>query len=60
MIEWGKTARAGVRATFGAERQLRERCLGVVLNKVNLRKIKSYENAGSESFHSNYSDYFKN
>ncbi len=60
VVEWGRTSRKLVRMTLQAEHQLREKCLGVVFNKVNLKKLKLYEAYGSKSYYSGeYSNYYR-
>lgn len=59
VVEWGKTPRALVRSTLEVETEVMERCLGVVLNKVDQTKMKLYE--GSEYrnyYYSKYSKYY--
>ena len=59
VVEWGKTPRALVRSTLEVESEVMERCLGVVLNKVDQTKMKLYE--GSEYrnyYYSKYSKYY--
>jgi succinoglycan biosynthesis transport protein ExoP len=59
VVEWGTTARAAVRATLANERLINEKILGVILNKVDMKKLKSYESPGSGSYyHSEYSKYY--
>jgi succinoglycan biosynthesis transport protein ExoP len=61
VTEWGKTARALVRTTLESERQVRDKCLGVLLNKVHMRELKLYENYGfKDYYHSNYGNYYSN
>lgn len=60
VVEWGRTSRKLVRMTLEAERQIRDKCLGVVFNKVNLKKLKLYEAYGSKSYYSGqYSNYYR-
>lgn len=61
VAEWGKTARALVRTTLESERQVRDKCLGVVLNKVHMRELKLYENYGfKDHYQSSYGNYYSN
>jgi succinoglycan biosynthesis transport protein ExoP len=57
IVEWRRTARKMVRNIFSNEGQIYQKCMGVVLNKVNISDIKLYENYGSRYFH--YKDYAK-
>ena len=59
VLEWGRTTRRLVRTTLAADRQLRDKCIGVVFNKVNLRKLKLYEAYGSKAYYSGeYAGYY--
>ncbi len=61
VAEWGKTARALVRSTLEAEHQVRDKCLGVLLNKVHMRELKLYENYGfKDYYHGKYGNYYSN
>jgi len=61
VTEWGKTARALVRTTIEAERQVRDKCLGVLLNKVHMKELKLYENYGyKDYYHGHYGNYYSN
>jgi succinoglycan biosynthesis transport protein ExoP len=61
VLEWGRTTRRLVRATLDTDRQIRDKCLGVVFNKVNLRKLKLYEAHGSKAYYSGeYAGYYHN
>lgn len=59
VIEWGKTSRSLVRSTLTIEAEVAEKCLGVILNKVDQEKMKLY--SGSEYrnyYYSKYSKYY--
>jgi succinoglycan biosynthesis transport protein ExoP len=59
VVEWGKTPRALVRSTLEVETEVREKCLGIILNKVDQDQMKLY--AGSEYrnyYYSKYSKYY--
>jgi succinoglycan biosynthesis transport protein ExoP len=59
VLEWGRTTRRLVRATLEADRQIRNKCLGVVFNKVDLRQLKMYEAHGSKAYYSReYAGYY--
>jgi succinoglycan biosynthesis transport protein ExoP len=59
VLEWGRTTRRLVRATLEADRQIRDKCAGVVFNKVDLRKLKLYEAHGSKAYYSGeYAGYY--
>lgn len=57
VIEWGKTSRVLVRSTLETEPEVLEKCLGVVLNKVDVSKIGEFE--GNEYRNYAYSKYSK-
>lgn len=60
VTEWGKTARRVVRQTISNEPQVRDKCLGVILNKVDHEKMKLYRTYGSsEYYYSRYSEYYQ-
>lgn len=61
VVEWGKTPRSLVRSTLEVETEVHEKCLGIVLNKVDQEKMRLYE--GSEYrnyYYSKYSKYYTN
>lgn len=59
VTEWGKTARRAVRNTIENEVQIRKKCLGVILNKVDTEKLKLYRAYGSsEYYHARYTRYY--
>jgi Mrp family chromosome partitioning ATPase/capsular polysaccharide biosynthesis protein len=51
VVEWGKTNKGAVRKFLNTERGIKERLLGVVLNKVKLRKLKLYEQGDDPQYH---------
>jgi succinoglycan biosynthesis transport protein ExoP len=60
VVEWGKTARNAVRQTLLTEPKIAEKCLGVILNKVDLEKMKLYRQYGSaEYYYSRYASYYR-
>lgn len=59
VIEWGRTSRRVVRTTFAVQPELMEKCIGVVLNKVDTEKLKLYRSYGSgEYYYNRYSAYY--
>ncbi|SIQ00412.1 succinoglycan biosynthesis transport protein ExoP [Rhizobium sp. RU35A] len=59
VVEWGSIARKVVKQTLEAEHQIAERTLGVVLNKVDVQKLKLYREYGSSDYYSSrYSSYY--
>jgi len=60
VVEWGKTTRRLVRTTLQADRPIRDKCLGVVFSKVNIKELKLYEAYGSKAYYSGrYSNYYR-
>ncbi len=55
VVEWRRTARKVIWNILSNEQELREKCLGVVMNKVNLSMLKLFETYGSKYFY--YKDY---
>jgi polysaccharide biosynthesis transport protein len=56
VVEWRRTARKVVRSTLAGE--VRDKCVGVVLNKVSTAKLKLYESYGSKHYyHTEYTSY---
>jgi polysaccharide biosynthesis transport protein len=59
VIEWGQTSRKVVRSTFAGHPEVIDKCIGVVLNKVDTEKLKLYRSYGSsEYYHNRYSAYY--
>ena len=60
VVEWGRTSRRLVRTTLDADRNIRDKCVGIIFNKVNMKKLKLYEAYGSKSYYSGqYSNYYR-
>ncbi|WP_454850782.1 polysaccharide biosynthesis tyrosine autokinase [Rhizobium binxianense] len=60
VIEWGRTSRRVVQTTFATHPELMEKCLGVILNKVDTEKLKLYRSYGSGDYYYNrYSAYYQ-
>jgi succinoglycan biosynthesis transport protein ExoP len=55
VVEWGETSRSMVKATLTDNREVADKCAGVILNKVDLKKLKFYENYGQDDLY--YSRY---
>ena len=59
VVEWGETARTLVRDTLGSHPIVRDKCLGVVLNKVTMSRLKLYEHYGPEDYYTGrYAKYY--
>jgi polysaccharide biosynthesis transport protein len=60
VIEWGETSRGAVRTVLANEPWISDKLLGVILNKVNMKKLKVYEPFDSDGYyHSRYDGYYK-
>lgn len=60
VVEWGKTSRRIVQSIMAEQPEIRKRCAGVILNKVDLDKIKLYRSHGSSEYYfSRYSNYYQ-
>jgi succinoglycan biosynthesis transport protein ExoP len=51
VVEWGVTPSNVVRRALDEDNQIRAKCLGVVLNKVDLDQIRLYEQSGSREYY---------
>jgi succinoglycan biosynthesis transport protein ExoP len=60
VTEWGHTIRKAVRSTLTTEQGVREKCLGVIFNKVDADKLRRYEGYGSiEYYTGKYTGYYR-
>ncbi len=59
VVEWGKTPRSLVETALRDDRMLYERCVGVVLNRVDGNKLKLYDHYGAKTYYyGKYSNYY--
>jgi len=59
VVEWGKISRRIVSTTLARDEDIRAKCVGAILNKVDTKKMKLYETHGSESYYmSRYISYY--
>lgn len=59
VTEWGRTPRALVHSLLDSEPQIAKKILGIILNKVDLKKLAKYSSYGSsEQFLDKYSSYY--
>lgn len=59
VVKWGETSPAVVRNTLFSDAELHAKCIGVILNKVDMEKMKLYGQHGSnEYYHSQFSSYY--
>jgi polysaccharide biosynthesis transport protein len=60
VVEWGATARGAVRSMLEKEPAISDKLLGVLLNKVNMKKVQRYEHLDSDGYYvQEYQNYFK-
>ena len=60
VVEWGKTPRAIVKRTLQTSMRVMDKCVGVILNKVDTSKLGLYDGFGSSDYYSkHYTSYFK-
>lgn len=60
VVEWGVTARTFVRECLNNNPILADKCIGVLLNKVDINRIKMYQKFGSAEFYSErYGKYYQ-
>ena len=61
VIEWGKTCRGAVSAALAREHSIRDKLLGIILNKVDMKKVKIYEHFRSDGYYrQHFENYYKN
>jgi succinoglycan biosynthesis transport protein ExoP len=61
VVAWGSTSRGAVRSALARERAIRDKLLGVIMNKVNMKKFQIYQHFDSDSYYyKRYDKYYKN
>jgi polysaccharide biosynthesis transport protein len=59
VVEWGQTSRKIVRTILTNEPEMREKCAGAILTKVDAQKMKLYRSFGSDEYYqTRYSAYY--
>jgi polysaccharide biosynthesis transport protein len=59
-VEWGKTARQAVRVILDSTPEVKEKCIGVIYNKADRRKMKMYASfGGAEYYYKYYNKYYR-
>ena len=59
VAEWGRTPRALVRTTLGAEPHVAAKVVGMILNKTDMKRLPRYGAFGSsEQYLGSYSSYY--
>ena len=51
VVEWGKTPRNMVQSCLAAETALSDKCVGVLFNKADMKKIHLYEDDSSKELY---------
>jgi succinoglycan biosynthesis transport protein ExoP len=60
IVEWGMTSRGAVSAVLAKERSIRNKLLGIILNKVDMKKVSLYEHYRSDGYYRQlYENYYK-
>lgn len=59
VVEWGRTPRGTVRNKLRTEPSVYKKCLGVVLNKADMMKMKLYRTDGANDRDPRYTAYFQ-
>ena len=60
VVEWGATARTFVRESLDNNPILADKCIGVLLNKVEMKRVKLYQKFGSAEFYRDrHSQYYQ-
>jgi polysaccharide biosynthesis transport protein len=61
VVAWGSTSRGAVRSALSRERAIRDKLLGVIMNKVNMNKVHIYQHFDSDGYYyKRYDKYYKN
>lgn len=59
VVEWGRTARATIQAKLLADASISKKCLGIILNKADMEKLKLYGTEGMDYGDPRYAAYFR-
>lgn len=60
VVEWGVTSRGAIRSALEKERLIKDKLLGVILNKVDMEKLKIYEHFDSDGYYRpHYGNYYE-
>jgi succinoglycan biosynthesis transport protein ExoP len=60
VVEWGSTPHKLVKTMLETNPRVREVCLGIILNKVDMKRLKYYESYDSkEYYHAQYLTYYR-
>jgi polysaccharide biosynthesis transport protein len=60
VVEWGKTSRRAAHSVLQANPEVFEKCSGVIMNKVDMTKMRMYQQYGSSEYYFPlYSNYYR-
>ena len=60
VVAWGATSRGAISTVLAREHSIRNKLLGIVLNKVDMKKLKIYEHFDSDDYYRRlYKNYYK-
>ncbi|WP_119273299.1 polysaccharide biosynthesis tyrosine autokinase [Taklimakanibacter deserti] len=59
VVEWGRTPRATVQAKLDADPALSKKCLGIILNKADMERMKLYSTDSTDYGDPRYNAYFR-
>jgi succinoglycan biosynthesis transport protein ExoP len=61
VIEWGKTCRGAVSAALAKQPAIRDKTVGIILNKVDMKNLEKYEHFRSDGYYRRqYGNYYRN
>jgi succinoglycan biosynthesis transport protein ExoP len=61
VVEWGRTIVPMVKSILNSDELLYNKCIGIVYNKVQMKKLRQYESHSSKDYmHGDYSRYYRN
>jgi succinoglycan biosynthesis transport protein ExoP len=58
VVEWGSTPRHLVQTTLHEEWLVAEKCAGIILNKVDTKRLRLYEEDGPTTYYGGNSAYY--
>jgi polysaccharide biosynthesis transport protein len=59
VVEWGRTPRSTVQAKLFTDATISKKCLGIILNKADMEKLKLYGSEGMDYGDPRYAAYFR-
>jgi succinoglycan biosynthesis transport protein ExoP len=59
VVEWGRTSRLIIERMLTSDDAIYQKCVGVIYNKVDMKRVRLYENYGSKDlYHEKYHEYY--